>query len=56
MGKPYIADTLLEFSLSKSRNRVVVATSLSGTVGVDIEFVRDSGVLWALAQRFFSVD
>jgi len=55
-GKPTLADTPgnLEFNLSHSNGRFLVAISLARKVGVDIECLnRDVNVL-EIAQRFFS--
>ncbi|MER7106635.1 4'-phosphopantetheinyl transferase family protein [Streptomyces sp. NPDC000229] len=48
-GKPGVADSALELSLSHSGDRVAVALSLAGPVGVDIEEVGGEGRVADLA-------
>ncbi|OKK06548.1 hypothetical protein AMK26_11120 [Streptomyces sp. CB03234] len=57
-GKPGLVDSALELSLSHSGDKVAVALSLAGPVGVDIERVAEDGraadlapVVLAVAER-----
>lgn len=52
-GKPYLADARLSFNLSHADGKALVAVSVPGPVGVDIE--RATGRSFSpLADRFFS--
>lgn len=55
-GKPYIAGFPLHFNLSHSGDLALIAVSRRREVGVDIEKVRPTGDLAALARRFFSLE
>ncbi|MBR8641373.1 4'-phosphopantetheinyl transferase superfamily protein [Streptomyces tuirus] len=52
-GKPYLADTRLSFSLSHTTGGALVAVSIPGPVGVDVESATGPDRS-ALADRFFS--
>lgn len=53
-GKPFLANGGLWFNLSKSGNRVVIAFTRAGEVGVDLEQVHEIPEAPELAQRWFS--
>ncbi len=57
-GKPSLADreglSRIEFNLSHSAEFAVLAVTRGRTVGVDVEYVRDSVEVESLAKRFFS--
>lgn len=57
-GKPRLAvrsgSPTPEFSVTRSENRALIAVSIHGPVGVDIEFVRPVAELDSLAERFFA--
>lgn len=53
-GKPSLAGSDLEFSLSHCEDMVLVAISGCGPVGVDVERVRDMPDAESLAARFFA--
>ena len=60
-GKPYLAQfqetdsRFVHFNLSHSANIALVAVSVSGEVGVDVEFWRDNVRHIEVAERFFSI-
>lgn len=53
-GKPFLEDGALEFNVSHSRDRLLIAVTSGRKVGVDIEFCRDGLNLCAIAGRWFS--
>ncbi len=56
-GKPCLAHERLEslaFNLSHSRDRVVVAVTKNGSVGVDLEYADPDLEFAAIARRYFS--
>lgn len=57
-GKPFLAVReglpRIEFNLSHSAELAVLAVTGGRTVGVDVEYVRDSVEIESLAKRFFS--
>jgi len=54
-GKPACDQcTALQFNLSHTRNRVLLAVTQDAPVGVDIEFIRPDLAAADLANRFFS--
>jgi 4'-phosphopantetheinyl transferase len=53
-GKPFLENSLLEFNVSHSRDRLLIAMTQGRAVGVDIEFRRDGLSLHAIAKRWFS--
>jgi 4'-phosphopantetheinyl transferase len=53
-GKPFLAGGELEFNVSHSRDRLLIAVTAGRRVGVDIEFRRDGLSMEAIAQRWFS--
>ncbi|HAY32774.1 MAG TPA: 4'-phosphopantetheinyl transferase superfamily protein [Ignavibacteria bacterium] len=53
-GKPYIENSEIQFNLSHSGDRCVIAVSLISETGVDIEKVRDIEDLTKIAERYFS--
>ena len=55
-GKPFLPDTELEFNVSHSRDRLLVAVTAGRSVGVDIEFRRDGVAMNSIAKRWFSPD
>ncbi|MEP6764243.1 MAG: 4'-phosphopantetheinyl transferase superfamily protein [Gemmatimonadaceae bacterium] len=60
-GKPYLSQVeetdsrYVHFNLSHSADIALVAVSVSGNVGVDVEFWRDNVRHLEVAERFFSV-
>jgi len=53
-GKPFLEDGGLEFNVSHSRDRMLIAVAAGRSVGVDIEFRRDDVPMDAIATRWFS--
>jgi len=56
-GKPMLAGdagTDLEFNLSHSRDRALIAVARGRRVGIDLEAVRPMADLDAIVERFFS--
>ena len=53
-GKPFLAGGELEFNVSHSRDRLLIAVTAGRPVGVDIEFRRDGLNMAAIAKRWFS--
>ncbi len=52
-GKPIIDSHKFYFNLSHSLNWIVWAFSISGKVGVDLEFIRDNVAYEKIADRYF---
>ncbi|USO02725.1 MAG: 4'-phosphopantetheinyl transferase superfamily protein [Alphaproteobacteria bacterium] len=52
-GKPFIQGGP-HFNLSHSHNKIVLAVSLNGSVGVDIEYIRPRPKFQKLMQRHFT--
>jgi 4'-phosphopantetheinyl transferase len=56
-GKPALRDGALEFNVSHSGDRIAIAVSEGGAVGVDIEEIKPRVTeLSALARRYFADD
>jgi len=53
-GKPFLENTKLEFNVSHSRDRLLIAVTSGRPVGVDIEFRRGSINMDAIAERWFA--
>jgi 4'-phosphopantetheinyl transferase len=53
-GKPFLAGHELEFNVSHSRDRLLVAVTCGRAVGVDIEFRRSGLNMAAIAKRWFA--
>jgi len=53
-GKPFLPDTDIEFNVSHSRDRLLVAVTSGRAVGVDIEFRRSGIQMDAIAERWFA--
>lgn len=53
-GKPFLADEELEFNVSHSRDRLLIAVTSGRAVGVDIEFRRSGINMNAIATRWFA--
>ncbi len=53
-GKPFLEDGGLEFNVSHSRERLLIAVTAGRAVGVDIEFRRGGLNMEAIAQRWFA--
>jgi len=53
-GKPFVGGSPIHFNLSHSGDCAVVALTLDGAIGVDIEERRERGDYMELARRFFS--
>lgn len=53
-GKPFLESSGLEFNVSHSRERLLIAVTSGRTVGIDIEFQRRGPDLKAIAERWFS--
>lgn len=55
-GKPYITDSPLNFNISHSRDRLLIAVSVGRELGVDIEFRKKNFDSTAIVKRWFSVE
>jgi 4'-phosphopantetheinyl transferase len=55
-GKPFLADSELEFNVSHSRDRLLIAVTSGRAVGVDIEFRRSGLSMVSIAKRWFAPD
>jgi len=53
-GKPFLPDTDLEFNVSHSRDRLLIAVTAGRAVGVDIEFRRSGINMDEIAKRWFA--
>ncbi len=53
-GKPFLADEELEFNVSHSRDRLLIALTSGRAIGVDIEFRRSGINMDAIANRWFA--
>ena len=53
-GKPYITSRTLQFNVSHSHARALVAVARGCEIGVDVEKIRDIEDAQVLANRFFS--
>jgi len=53
-GKPYLSDSTLQFNVSHSNNKGLIAFSLENEIGVDIELINREIKIEELANRFFS--
>lgn len=53
-GKPFLADGTLEFNVSHSRDRLLIAVTAGRAVGVDIEFRRSGLNMESIAKRWFA--
>lgn len=53
-GKPFLENSELEFNVSHSRDRLLVAVTAGRSVGVDIEFRRSGLRMESIAKRWFS--
>lgn len=53
-GKPFLNDKRLEFNVSHSRDRLLIAVTAGRAVGVDIEFRRNGLNIETIAKRWFS--
>jgi 4'-phosphopantetheinyl transferase len=53
-GKPFLENHPLEFNLSHSRERVLIAVTADRRVGIDIEFRRKTLRMEAIAARWFA--
>lgn len=53
-GKPYLPNSDVHFNLSHSKDRLLIAVSNSGPIGVDVEFRKPNFNYNAIAQRWFS--
>lgn len=53
-GKPFLAESGLEFNVSHSRNRMLIAVTAGRAVGVDIEYRRSGLNMESIAKRWFA--
>ncbi|MCC7300498.1 MAG: 4'-phosphopantetheinyl transferase superfamily protein [Verrucomicrobia bacterium] len=53
-GKPFLKDSGLEFNVSHSRERLLIAVTAGRSVGVDIEFRRAGLNMDSIAKRWFA--
>lgn len=53
-GKPFLEESHLEFNVSHSRDRLLIAVTSGRAVGVDIEFRREKVNRDAIAERWFA--
>jgi 4'-phosphopantetheinyl transferase len=53
-GKPFLQDSRLEFNVSHSRDRLLIAVTGGRAVGVDIEFRRTGLNMQSIAKRWFA--
>jgi len=53
-GKPFLEGRELNFNVSHSRDRMLIAVTAGRAVGVDIEFRRDGVPMESIAERWFA--
>lgn len=53
-GKPFLENGGLEFNVSHSRDRLLIAVTAGRAVGVDIEFRREGLNMRSIAKRWFA--
>jgi 4'-phosphopantetheinyl transferase len=53
-GKPFLEGGELDFNVSHSRDRLLIAVTAGRAVGVDIEFRRDGLNMKSIAKRWFA--
>ncbi len=57
-GRPHVASPTMgasiSFNLSHTQNLIVCALTLSGTIGVDAEFIQDNDHMLPLAERYYA--
>ena len=53
-GKPFLEDGKLDFNVSHSRDRLLIAVTAGRAVGVDIEFRRGGLNMQSIAKRWFA--
>lgn len=53
-GKPFLKDSELQFNVSHSHDRLLIAATAGRAVGVDIEFRRTGVAMDSIAERWFS--
>ena len=53
-GKPFLEDGKLDFNVSHSRDRLLIAVTAGRAVGVDIEFRRGGLNMKSIAKRWFA--
>lgn len=53
-GKPFLKDRELEFNVSHSRDRLLIAVSAGRAVGIDIEFRREGINMDSIVRRWFA--
>lgn len=53
-GKPFLKDSPLQFNVSHSRNRLLIAVTTGRMIGVDIEFRRANIAMDSIVKRWFS--
>jgi len=53
-GKPFLEGSDLQFNVSHSHDRLLIAITAGRAVGVDIEFRRDGVTMDSIAERWFS--
>ena len=53
-GKPFLEDGNLDFNVSHSRDRLLIAVTAGRAVGVDIEFRRNGLNMASIAKRWFA--
>lgn len=55
-GKPYIADTALQFNVSHSEDRILVGIGHHHPLGVDVEYMTRTVEIMDIATRFFTAN
>ena len=53
-GKPFLEDGKLDFNVSHSRDRLLIAVTAGRAVGIDIEFRRSGLNMESIAKRWFA--
>jgi len=53
-GKPFLDGSPLQFNVSHSHNRLLIAVTAGRAIGVDIEFRRNNIAMDSIAERWFS--
>lgn len=53
-GKPFLRDGAIDFNISHSRDRLLIAATAGRPVGVDIEMRNDNTTTEMIAKRFYS--